>query len=221
MNPGAPPPGGWQNGGGAPQGQGAPQGYAPPQGYGPPQGAMPNAMPGTRGALGPGVNRFDRAQGSLANAGGMLQSMQKGFTIFGGILAALGVVMIFVVGVGAGVGLLITGATMVAVARFMLPQFMGQVAGASALVGSLQAKEQVALTGIPTTARVLGMQQTGMIVNMNPQVAATLEVRGSQGPYQVQTLAVIPQMNIPQFQPGATVNVRVNPANPHDIAVVF
>jgi hypothetical protein len=172
---------------------------------------MPNAM----------ANRYDRAQGSLQNAGGMLKNMQKGFTIFGGVLGVLGVVMIFVVGVGAGAGLLLTGVTMVLVARFMLPQFMGQVAGASALVGSLQAKEQVALTGIATTARVLGMQQTGMMVNMNPQVAATLEVRGPQGPYQVQTMAVIPQMNIPQFQPGATVNVRVNPSNPHDVAVVF
>jgi hypothetical protein len=34
-------------------------------------------------------------------------------------------------------------------------------------------------------------------------------------------MAVIPQMNIPQFQPGAMVHVRVNPANPHDVAVVF
>jgi len=34
-------------------------------------------------------------------------------------------------------------------------------------------------------------------------------------------MAVVPQMMIPRFQPGATVQVRVNPMNPQDIAVIF
>jgi hypothetical protein len=56
---------------------------------------------------------------------------------------------------------------------------------------------------------------------MNPQVAATLMVNGPQGPYQVQTTCIVPMMNVPQFQPGRVVNVRVNPQNPMDVAVVF
>lgn len=161
------------------------------------------------------------AQASLQHAGGSLKAMQKGFMIGGAVFAVLGIVMIFVVGFGAGLGLIITGGALVATAKFMLPMFMGQLAGATALVDGLAAKENLANTGTPMTARVLGMQQTGMMVNMNPQVATTLEVQGPQGPYPVQTMAVIPQMNIPQFQPGSMVNVRVNPMNPHDVAVVF
>jgi hypothetical protein len=48
-----------------------------------------------------------------------------------------------------------------------------------------------------------------------------LMVNGPQGPYQVQTTAIVPIMSIAQFQPGRVVNVRVNPQNPHDVAVVF
>jgi len=151
----------------------------------------------------------------------MLKTMRILFIAVGGLLVVGGVIMVFVVDVMTGVSMAITGVVFAAVAIFMLPKFMGQLGGATAMVDALAAKDQVALTGIPTTARVLGMQQTGTMVNMNPQVQAMLEVQGPQGPYQVSTLAVIPQMNIPQFQPGAMVNVRVNPQNPHDVAVVF
>jgi hypothetical protein len=170
---------------------------------------------------GAGANRYGNAQASLKNAGSMIKTMQIGFMIFGGLLAVVGVLMMVLIGFGAGTGMLGSGIVLVLVAKFMLPQFMGQVSGAQAMVGALAAKEQVAMTGTPMTARVLAMQQTGTMVNMNPQVQAALEVQGPQGPYQVQTLAVIPQMNIPQFQPGMMVNVRVNPMNPQDVAVVF
>lgn len=76
-------------------------------------------------------------------------------------------------------------------------------------------------TWTPMTARLVSAQPTGTLINMNPQVNAVLEVQGPQGPYQVQALAVVPQMSIPGFQPGATVQVRVDPANPRAVAVVF
>ncbi len=165
--------------------------------------------------------RLGGAQASLKSAGGMLKTMQMVFLIVGILMALGGIAMIFTVGAGAGIGLLITGVIFALVARFTLPQFMGQLGGATAMVDALAAKEQLALTGVPTTAQVLAMQQTGTMVNMNPQVAATLMVSGPQGPYQVQTTCIVPIMNIAQFQPGRVVNVRVNPQNPMDVAVVF
>ncbi len=215
MNPGGPA-------GGQPQ-QGYPQPGYPQPGYpqpGYPQQGVPNVMAGMGGIPGMG-NRYGAAQSSLKNAGGMLKAMQYGFTGLGALFAFGGVASIFFVGFSMGISLIVTGVVLVAVAWTTLPKFMGQLGGATEMVNALAAKDQLAMTGIPTTAKVLGMQQTGTMINMNPQVQAMLEVQGPQGPYQVQTLAVIPQMNIPQFQPGSVVNVRVNPQNHQDVAVVF
>jgi hypothetical protein len=171
-------------------------------------------MPGMGAGLG-------RAQASLKMAGGMLRTMQIVFVGIGALMALGGVAMFFVVGPSGGIGLVLTGVVFAAVGWFTLPKFMSQVGGATAMVDALAGKAQLAATGIPTTAQVLAMQQTGTMVNMNPQVAATLMVNGPQGPYQVQTTAIVPIMSIAQFQPGRVVNVRVNPQNPHDVAVVF
>ncbi len=220
----------------AAQPQAGPGGYPPygAQPYGGQQPGMPGMQPGVPG-MPPGVHpgmgspyggapvaaRLGGAQASLQRAGGMLRTMQILFTVFGALMAIGGIVMIFAVDAGGGIGLAITGVVFVVVAWVMLPKFMGQLGGASAMVNALAAKENLAMTGIPTSAQVLGMQQTGTMVNMNPQVMCTLNVNGPQGPYQVQTTAIVPIMNIAQFQPGAVVNVRVNPQNPMDVAVVF
>lgn len=192
-----------------------------------PQPGMPQGQPGMhQGMMGipgapPAGNRYGGAQQSLAGASSSLKMMQIGFAAGGALLALLGVVLIFVAGFMTGLSMIITGVVLAGAAWFTLPKFMGQLGAATATVDALHAKEQVAMTGVPMTARLLSMQQTGALVNFNPQVQAMLEVHGPQGPYQVQTLAVVPQMSIPQFQPGAMVNVRVNPQNPHDVAVVF
>lgn len=185
-----------------------------------PQPGMPQGMMGIPGAPSAG-NRYGGAQQSLAGATSSLKMMQIGFAAGGALLALLGVVLIFVAGFMTGLSLIITGVVLAGAAWFTLPQFMGQLGAATATVNALHAKEQLAMTGVPMTARLLSMQQTGALINFNPQVQAMLEVYGPQGPYQVQTMAVVPQMSIPQFQPGAMVNVRVNPQNPHDVAVVF
>jgi hypothetical protein len=52
-------------------------------------------------------------------------------------------------------------------------------------------------------------------------VQAVVDVQHPQfGNYRVQTKAVIPQLAIPRFQPGSPVQVRVNPHNPNDVALV-
>jgi hypothetical protein len=179
-------------------------------------GGMPAGMANLNMAA-----RLGGAQASLKSAGSMLKTMQMLFIIGGIVMAVAGLVMIFVLGPFGGIGLIITGVVFAVVGKFTLPQFMGQLGGAQAMVNAMAAKEQLALTGVPAQARVVAMQQTGTMVNMNPQVAATLMVNGPQGPYQVQTMAIVPIMNISQFQPGAVVNVRINPQNPMEVAVVF
>jgi hypothetical protein len=74
--------------------------------------------------------------------------------------------------------------------------------------------------GIPAQATILNVQQTGVLVNHQPQVAFALEVRPpGDAPYQVRAKAIIPMVNIPQFQPGAQVSVKIHPADPTKVVM--
>ncbi|MCJ7623451.1 MAG: hypothetical protein MUO76_08095 [Anaerolineaceae bacterium] len=74
--------------------------------------------------------------------------------------------------------------------------------------------------GIPARARILSVQQTGVMVNYQPQVVFTLDVQPPGGaPYQIQTKAVIPMVNIPQFQPGTEVPVKIHPTDPTKVVM--
>ena len=74
--------------------------------------------------------------------------------------------------------------------------------------------------GIPAKAKIVGVQQTGVMVNYQPQVAFVLEVTPPSGvPYQAQTKAVIPMVNIPQFQPGVEVPVKIHPTDPSQVVM--
>ena len=163
-----------------------------------------------------------RAKGVLGQTGNTLKMMRLGFVGLGGLLALAGIYLAVTSGVMTGFGLLITGGVLAGVGWFSLPQFIGILGQASAQVDALAHKQQLAMTGLPATGRLLQVQQTGRLVNYNPEVAALVEVHHPQhGMYQVQTTAVVPQIAIPQAQPGAQVHVRINPTNPQDIALVF
>jgi len=70
-----------------------------------------------------------------------------------------------------------------------------------------------------TTAQILELRPTGTTINMNPQVKILLDVQGPAGSYKAQAVVVLPQVKIPAFQPGTTVEVRVNPKDPQEITV--
>ena len=74
--------------------------------------------------------------------------------------------------------------------------------------------------GIPAQAKILNIQQTGVMLNNQPQVAFDLEVyQPGRGPYRAQAKAVIPIVNIPQYQPGVEVPVKVDPNNPAQVVL--
>jgi hypothetical protein len=69
-------------------------------------------------------------------------------------------------------------------------------------------------TGIPAQATIRQVWQTGTFINENPQVGMQLEVRPPGGaPYVTQLNAVVPLINIPQFQPGTVVPVKISPTD--------
>jgi hypothetical protein len=191
-----------------------------PQGYpGMPQaGAMPGAVPHNPAPHNP----YGQAQKALAGAGGMMKIMKYAFIGVGVLCIVLGVVLLITVDVMTGIMTAVTGGIFAGVALLVLPRFTGMVGDATAMVDGFAAKAQLAQTGVPAGGRLLQVQQTGRLVNYNPEIQALVEVHHPQlGVYQTQTTAIVPQIAIPRAQPGAQVQVRVNPQNQHDIALVF
>ena len=95
--------------------------------------------------------------------------------------------------------------------------------GASVL-GDMQAQnatsQRLMATGRQGTATVTAIRDTGLTVNENPQVELDLQVSvDGTAPYAVTHRQVVSRVAIPAFQPGATVPVRVDPADPQTLLI--
>ena len=177
------------------------------------------------GFLGQGSNAhqpYGQAQAALSNAGGMMKWMKYAFIGVGALFIVGGVVSFFAVDVVTGIASFLTGAIFVGVALAVLPQFSGMLGQASAMVNGLAAKAELAQTGIPVRGRLISVQQTGRLVNYNPEIHAVVDVYHPHfGAYRAETTSVVTQIAIPRAQPGAELEVRVNPHDPRDVALVF
>ena len=78
----------------------------------------------------------------------------------------------------------------------------------------------IASHGAPAIARVISAKQTNTHINLKPVVELALEIPGPGGPYEVQTQVVASLPDIASIQPGAMVNVRIDPANRSDVVVL-
>jgi hypothetical protein len=82
---------------------------------------------------------------------------------------------------------------------------------ANKTAGLSQAKELQKI-GRPAQAVILQISDTGWTLNDDPVVAFWLEVHpDGEEAYQARTKIVISRVHIPQFQPGASVPVRIDP----------
>ncbi|MCA9701526.1 MAG: hypothetical protein KC431_28660, partial [Myxococcales bacterium] len=163
------------------------------------------------------------AQKALAQGSGSMKIAQVALIGLGALMVLGGLVWAVTGDIVGGLSTVFPGVVMIAVALFVLPKFAGMLGDATSMVDGLAAKAQLAQTGIPAMGRIQHAQQTGTMVNYNPQVVVTLEVTHPHtgASYSVQTTTVVPQIAIPQVQPGAQVQVRINPHNPMDVALVF
>ena len=185
------------------------QAYGAPAGF----GASP---------AGAAQNSYGGAQKALSGASTMLKVMRIVIVAIGALCVVGGIVLLLTVDLVAGISTAFTGVVMVAIAFLVLPKFFGMMGQATAMVDGLAAKERLAQTGIPATGRLLQVQQTGRLINYNPEIQAVVEVHHPQfGVYQTQTTAVLPQIAIPRAQPGAQIQVRVDPQNRNEIALVL
>jgi hypothetical protein len=92
------------------------------------------------------------------------------------------------------------------------------------LGGQQKENDRILQTGMPAQARVLQLQHTGASVSFGAHrhlkliIAMEVHVQGGQ-PYQVQAEQLISELLLPSIQPGAWLQVRVDPANPHKVAI--
>jgi Protein of unknown function (DUF3592) len=84
-------------------------------------------------------------------------------------------------------------------------------------------RNRLAKNGTAAEATILSIRETGWTVQGNYGIAKlTLSVEPPDGgeAYETETRAMINRFDIPAFQPGARVNVVIDPKDPKTVAVV-
>jgi hypothetical protein len=93
-------------------------------------------------------------------------------------------------------------------------QIMGDLAADGEKANNLQAN------GHDGIATITAVRDTGMSVNENPSIEMDLQVQvGGGAPYAVTHQQVVSRIAIANFQPGASVAVKVDPADPQSLIV--
>ena len=76
-------------------------------------------------------------------------------------------------------------------------------------------------SGETAEAIIMDIQETGVRVNRQPRVRITLEVRPSmRTAYQATTHKIISYFEISRYQPGALMEVKVDPNKPQDVVII-
>ncbi|HEX4496355.1 MAG TPA: DUF3592 domain-containing protein [Thermoanaerobaculia bacterium] len=76
-------------------------------------------------------------------------------------------------------------------------------------------------TGTAASARILKIWDTGITVNEDPVIGMRVEITRPDGTTYTPSIpkSLISRLDIPRFQPGATVSVRIDPQNPDVVAL--
>ncbi len=89
------------------------------------------------------------------------------------------------------------------------------------LASTSRAKHQALQSGVLATATILSTWDTGVLINHQPRMGMRLQVQPPDGlPFETQLEETVALIHIPMFQPGAQVQVKYDPANPKNIAIV-
>ena len=98
------------------------------------------------------------------------------------------------------------------------PKLREGLAQASDMMGDVRAQQEAAMRlqekGKPGTATIKGMKDTGQLVNYQPVIEFELTVEVGGFSHEVTHKQAVPPTMIGQLQPGATVNVLVDPDEP-------
>ncbi len=103
-----------------------------------------------------------------------------------------------------------------------LDQAQASMASANQMMAQQTMAANLALTGVDATAAVVAVRQGAGMVNYQPIVEIDLTVMapGSM-PRPVTLQQVVPQVQLAMLQPGSTLKVKVDPANPDLVWINF
>jgi hypothetical protein len=92
------------------------------------------------------------------------------------------------------------------------------------LTKTAREEARILQTGMPARAQILQVQMGGMTVTTGVhrrlEVIISLQVQPPNGaPYMTQVKTLVSELNIPQIQPGAWAQVRIDPMNPQKVAI--
>lgn len=77
-------------------------------------------------------------------------------------------------------------------------------------------------TGLPGTARILEVKDTGVTINNNPQVKLILEVKTNLGQkYEAKCRVLVSRLNPNAYSPGMEVPVKIDPKNEQNVVIDF
>lgn len=121
------------------------------------------------------------------------------------------------------------------VAGMMLPQVEGGFMLTAALLGAVglglllwgrkwsrayAEAQRIRLQGVPGQGRILGMRQTGVRLNEQPQIELRLQVSTAMhGAYEVTQKEYVPEMLLGTLTSGVPLPVKVDPANPQRVVI--
>jgi hypothetical protein len=103
-----------------------------------------------------------------------------------------------------------------------LADAQASMAAANEMMAQQTAAANVAATGLDATATVVAVRQGGAMINYQPVVEIDLTVMAPGGmPYPATVSQVVQQVHLARLQPGNTLRVKVDPANPATIWIDF
>ena len=105
-------------------------------------------------------------------------------------------------------------------AKATMASGMERMRAAQEMLAQQTAATTLAASGEAVTAQVLATRDTGTQVNMQPVLEIDLLVtRASQPPYPVTVRRLVPNGQLGLVAPGATIAVKVDPANPATVLI--
>lgn len=112
------------------------------------------------------------------------------------------------------------GVTRSCAAALSVLALLAGCAVADRMSGVAEAK-RLQRSGTPASARILEIWDTGITVNNDPVIGMRVEIARPDGTAYSATLpkSLISRLDIPRFQPGATVSVRIDPQDAGKVAL--
>ena len=103
-----------------------------------------------------------------------------------------------------------------------LADAQASMTAANQMMAQQTAAANIAATGLDATATVADVRQSGALVNYQPMVEIDLTVMApGSPPYPATVSQVVRQVHLAFLQPGSTLRVKFDPANPATIWIDF